>query len=263
MKRRAPQSDPAAFTLVELLVVIAIVAILAALLLPALGSAKERSKRTVCLSNLRQVGIAIRAYADDSLGSIPYGPKAPPDTSPLDFYPSTGAPTSLISLGSGAPDGLGLMLQSYLARQPNVLFCPSSDQYVNSDAQLAQVGVGQAQCGYYYRHGGNTSLSDNAAVPFEPAHLDLDNLGLNRNGLPIKALAIDTQFVCSPALAPYNVTPSTHHQQLYCTILFADGHATARPNGSGRFSVTLGDNTNPADIFGLILSVLEMADMEQ
>jgi prepilin-type N-terminal cleavage/methylation domain-containing protein len=263
MKRRGPQSSPTGFTLVELLVVIAIVAILAALLLPTLGSAKERSKGTVCLSNLRQVGIAIRAYADDYSGRIPYGPKAPADTSPFDLYPSTGAPTSLISLGGGAPDGLGLLLQSYLARQPTVLFCPSSDQNLNAGAQLAQVGIGQAQCGYYYRHGGNTSLSDNPAIPFVPAHLALDSLGLNRNGLPIKALAIDTQFLCSPALASYNVVPSTHHQQLYCGILFADGHTAARPNAGGSFSVVLGNNTDPTAAFGLILSVLEQADTEQ
>ncbi len=250
------------FTLVELLVVIAIIALLAALLLPALASARERSKGAACLANLRQMGIAVRAYADDSRGDIPYGPTAPAFTSPLDLYPSTGAPTSLISLGTGAPVGLGLLLQSYVANQPKVFFCPSSDPPANADAQLAQVGRSQAQSSYYYRHAGNTALFDTPGARFVPDHIILDNLGLNRNGLPIRALAIDTQFLCSPALAPYNIVPSTHHLQIYANILFSDGHTATRPNLGGRFVVNLGSNVNPADGFGMILSVLERADAE-
>ena len=64
---------PLGFTLIELLVVIAIIAILAAILLPALNSARERGRAAACISNLKNNGLAIRSYMDDNNDCIRNG----------------------------------------------------------------------------------------------------------------------------------------------------------------------------------------------
>jgi prepilin-type N-terminal cleavage/methylation domain-containing protein/prepilin-type processing-associated H-X9-DG protein len=112
-----------AFTLIELLVVVAIIAVLAAILLPALQQAKESSRRSVCMSNLRQLGIAMLSYADDNNGWLPtptlpgwwdatFG--ATPQRWPLYADNSVFQETRLY-----------YMLQSYIAGNGQLFYCPS------------------------------------------------------------------------------------------------------------------------------------------
>ncbi len=188
---------PQAFTLIELLVVVAIIALLTAILLPVFFSARGKARQTVCVSNLRQLGLAISLYAQDADDLYPYGN----DPSDTDTHPNIWAAGPYAAVAPTL-DPLQKIMKPYV-QNPALWRCPSDGGYKELDISAVN-GLGipldatptafdKFQTSYLYRteiallhtpYGGLTA-SDSAGTVHEGAEVNvlMDGNGSWHGGL--------------------------------------------------------------------------------
>jgi prepilin-type N-terminal cleavage/methylation domain-containing protein/prepilin-type processing-associated H-X9-DG protein len=256
--RRAFNRD-AGFTLIELLVVIAIIAILAAMLLPALSSAKERAKRISCLSNLKQQGTALFIYAGDFNDKIPK-PMYTGLTSALTPYA-----TYLLYGNIGTAGVLADPLQvtneqvfytTGLIKEGHIFYCTSAASQTDPGFQYTSYTTPSGQWPAYYNSSAPTLVSGAAYVRNSYSYYPQSNKSATVGTLTwyqpaAKSTELTaTRSVMSDTLYYYQTIPHRSGKTANgMNMAWGDGHAGVNTTKAG-LDATLWSASNTANAPG-------------
>ena len=212
---------PAGFTLIELLVVISIIAVLAGMLLPAVGLVRASARATACANNQRQIGIAIAAYAPDNDGLLPWieKPNAPALRWVVD---SATSPTWLRDAVGGSVRPL--------------LKCPDGTELWSNGVGQPLIGTYGLSYAWFAMESWTKPAQSLAKVP-NPAEVafvaDIAYTGTNANAS--NRIAMGPVVSVTDAIAPPSNVDLRHRKA--ANVLYGDFHVgtrrTAVPCGSG------------------------------
>ncbi len=227
-KTQSPQPKRLGFTLIELLVVIAIIAILAAMLLPALSRAKQKAEGIACLNNLKQLQTAYAMYPVDYEGWVV--PNGGGITGVL-----TNWATGWLNWTTGSPNGANTNIQllldgalgKYTGKSPGVYKCPSDKIASTAGPRVRSLSMngfcgGKTEHTVYDAQAYRVFLKDSQfnrpamTWVFLDEHPDSINDALFGVKMPAPAVY--------PAAQPWDDVPASYHNGA-CGFSFADGHA--------------------------------------